>query len=627
MTRARRSLPRSTLLIGLAAIALASSISPRASAQKGKPKPPPAPTPAPDPPPAPAPSPAPAAEDEATKNEAKQHFERGLELLSEEAYDAAYAEFSLSRKLFPTKAATKNAGICLRRLKRYDEALDMFEAMAAFTTLNEHDRAFADKEIASLRAFVGTLQANGGEAGAVIAIDGRERGTLPLSKPLRVSAGSHVVRVFKSGYAPFEKSVEIVGGQNLALSVSLQALAQSGRLAVTEQSGKPAQVVIDNVVVGQTPWEGTVAVGDHAVVLRGEGDLATQPAVAKVRLNESTPLGLALEPLTSTLRVEPTPVNALVIIDGVPVGRGIWEGRLRAGGHKLEVVEEGFFPTTLSISIANAARSVEKPNLERDTNSPLWKTSAPSRFVIEAKAGGAFGPSFGGDVTGGDGASSGLVVGALGRASLGYELGVGLGFSVDAGYAWTRQNVSDRNTTLSPLPVGSSPNELGKSAHELTARGPVLGAGLFFHRGDTFRWTLRLGGGLWLASVADRRGGVFTTSVSARPDGSQGNPAAYNLDVVEQTADAQYAYVAPEARIGLPLGKHAEVALGVEGFVALALSQPAWDPLGTRVVTGTCRANAGNDCVTDGLAVFDDGKLTGKTFVLIVPGISFRYEL
>jgi hypothetical protein len=115
--------------------------------------------------------------------------------------------------------------------------------------------------------------------------------------------------------------------------------------------------------------------------------------------------------------------------------------------------------------------------------------------------------------------------------------------------------------------------------------------------------------------------------VSARPDGSQGRPAAYNLDGVEQVADGQYAYVAPEARVGLPLGKHAEVALGVEGFVALALTQPGWDPLGTRVVTGTCRGAATSDCVTDGLAVFDDGKLTGKTFLLIVPGISFRYEL
>jgi hypothetical protein len=305
----------------------------------------------------------------------------------------------------------------------------------------------------------------------------------------------------------------------------------------------------------------------------------------------------------------------------------VWEGRLRSGAHKLEVVEEGFFPASQSISIASDARSVEKPTLERDTNSPLWRTSAPSKFVLEAKAGGAIGPSFGGDVTGGDGASSGLVFGGLGRASLGYELGLGLGFSVDAGYAWTRQNVSDRNTTLSPLPVGSSPNELGKSAHEITARGPVLGGGVFFHRGSSLRYTLRIGGGIWLASVADRRGGVFTTSVSARPDGTQGNPAAYNLDVVEQNADGQYAYVAPEARVGLPIGKHAEVALGVEGFVAFALSQPAWAPLGSRVVTGTCRGNAGNDCVTDGLAVFDDGKLTGKTFILIVPGLSFRYEL
>src|SRR5262249_42785528 len=149
-------------------------------------------------------------------------------------------------------------------------------------------------------------------------------------------------------------------------------------------------------------------------------------------------------------------------------------------------------------------------------------------------------------------------------------------------------------STLSPLPIGTSSNEQGTTDHRLTAAGPALGAAFFFHRGSSLRWTVRLGGGLWLAAVNDRRSGTFTTSISVRPDGTKGPATAYALDPVAQSADARYLYVAPEARVGIPIGKHAEIAFGIEGFVALAFSQPTWAPFDSRVPTGTCRtATAG----------------------------------
>jgi hypothetical protein len=622
MTAALPRLARASL--ALAAIVIVSSTEAPAFAQRAKPAPPPAPAPAPAAPPA---APAPSA-DEAAKADARAHFERGFELLSEEAYDPAFAEFAASRKIFATKAATKNAAICLRRLQRYDEALDMFEAfLRDFPNLTEHDQTFASKEMTSLRGLVGSVAVRGGEPGAVVAVDGRERGATPAPAPLRVPTGSHAVRVFKSGFTPFESRVDVAGGQNVVVNVRLEALARSGRLSAAEQAGRPAQVLVDNVVVGKSPWEGTVSVGEHTVVLRGEGDLATQPATARVNLNDTTKLTLAVEPLTSTLRVEPTPVNALVSIDGVSVGRGIWEGRLRAGAHKLEIADEGFFPATQSVSLTTAGRSLEKVALERDTSSSLWRVSIPARFLVEATVGGVLSPSFGGDVTDCGSCSAGLVFGGRARASLGYELGLGLGFALDAGYAWARQSVTDRPTTLSPLPVGSSPPENGTSDHELTARGATLGGAVFFHRGTKVRWTLRAGGGIWLASVNDRRSGSFTTSVSARPDGTTGAPTPYSTDTLEQSQGAQYAYAAPEARIGLPLGKSAELSFGVEAFLAFALKQPTWNSVSSRVVTGTCRTDASGGCVTDGLAVFDDSKLTSSTIFLLVPGIALRYEL
>lgn len=620
-------------------IVAALTLAPDARAQKrAAPKPARTPAPAPAPtqatpaPPTPAPAPAtpatPDAATEAAKTEARRLFEKGLELLAEEAFDAAYVEFAASRKLYPTKAATKNAGMCLRRLRRFDEALDMFEALVReFPNLTAHDRALADKEIGTLRSLVGIVEVRGGAAGATLSIDGRERGTLPLAAPVRVSTGSHLVRAFKSGFAPFETRLEVPSGANVAVVIGLETLVRSGRLVVTEQAGHPAEVVVDNIVVGTAPWEGTVALGEHTVGLRSDGNLATQPALARVKENEQTRLTLAIEPLESTLRVEPTPVSGLVFIDGVPVGRGIWEGRLRGGPHKLEVVDEGFLPQITSVDLAKDGRTVKAIALERDMTSPMWRERVPSRFLLEARAGGALGVGFGGGVADCGGCDKGLLFGGLGRASLGYELGVGLGFTVDLGYAYARQTITGRTTTLRPLPVGSSPAEQGQADDHLVAQGATLGARIFFHRGSRLRWTLGVGGGLWLATVSDRRSGRFTTTVSVRPNGTPGQPATYDLPEVEQSSGAQFAYIAPELRVGLALAKHTELSLGVEAWAALALKAPRWDPLGSRVVTGTCRSGASSECVTDGLGVFDNDKLTGAAFFFLVPGVAIRHEL
>src|SRR5688572_20467541 len=66
---------------------------------------------------------------EKRKEEAKVRFQRGLELVQNESWDAALAEFLVSRELYPTRVALKNAGVCLRQLKRYVEALAMYNEL------------------------------------------------------------------------------------------------------------------------------------------------------------------------------------------------------------------------------------------------------------------------------------------------------------------------------------------------------------------------------------------------------------------------------------------------------------------------------------------------------------------
>jgi hypothetical protein len=220
--------------------------------------------------------------------------------------------------------------------------MEMFETLRReFPNLTDEDVTFVNKETALLAPLLGDVDIRGGEAGANVSIDGRDRGTLPLSAPVRVSVGSHAVRVFKSGYSPYDTQIDVAGQETVHVSARLNALARSGLLKVVEQTGRGASVTVDNVVVGPAPWEGSVSAGDHVVLLVGEGSDATQPAYVRVNNGATTQLTLTLETLAAELRVDPVPAGALVAIDGVSTGRGVWEGRLRSGPHTLEVATEG----------------------------------------------------------------------------------------------------------------------------------------------------------------------------------------------------------------------------------------------------------------------------------------------
>jgi len=559
----------------------------RAFAQKPKPAPP-----------APA---APTNPDDAQKKkeEAKARFEKGMTLFDRKAWDPALAEFLESRAAYPTRSNTQNAAICLRNLNRFDEALEMFEVLLHdFPNLSAQERAAVDKEIKELESLVGTVELRGGETGAQISVDGREHGVLP-SAPIRVSAGSHSVRVYKEGFAPFEKRIEVAGRQQLVVDVKFESIGQAGRLSITEDSGKLADVVVDNIVVGKTPWQGLIAVGDHVVFLRGEGNLGTQPASATVRINQVTPIVLALEPLECAMRVEPTPNGATVAIDGVQVGSGLWDGRLRKGRHRVEVGQNGFLPQERFIELAPQKSERLVVTLERDPNSPLWRVQKGPRIYIELAPSFPFGLVLGGDVA--DSGSASFPIGVNGRVHAGYELPSGLGFGLDAGYLYIARKIEGRDEVLTPV---GKPPVAGTVADRVSLRGLVIGGSAQLHSGEKIPLTFRLGVGALLANAADRRSGDFS-------DGG----ATVSVATTRTTSDLVYLYVAPEARIGYRIASGVEINAGVDVMLMVGLGNAKWDTA-QGVVLGK-----------QGLATYDaDKSYFGGTLLLVNPGVGARFD-
>ena len=541
---------------------------------------------------------------EATKAEARNHFEKGLRLLQEEAWAAALAEFLISREVFPTRSATTNAAVALRKLQRFDEALDMYEVLLRdFAGVPPGERAAAQRAIAELRERVGTIDITGAEPGASIVVGGQARGEYPPVTPIRVSAGTHLVRIVKEGFDPFEARADVAGGQTARVVAKMRALTASGRLKVTERAGRALDVLVDNVVVGQTPWEGVLAVGGHTVLLHGKGKLGTQPAAAEIKSQQLTALNLIADDLESALRVDPTPAGASVAIDSVPVGHGVWIGRLKSGPHQIELSAEGFLTTSRKVNIERGGREIMTVQLERDPNAAVWKK--PSKFVFDASAGLVLAPTLGGDVAGCTGGCSHAVgVGAVGLVHGGYQLGSGFGFGVAAGYLLATQDVTNRATELVPhSKTGLPAPQPGTAEDKLRLSAFLGGAEVFYRTGDEIPVLFRLGVGAMVGQLRDERKGSFTS----------GTTPVQALPVVDFPM-ATSIYINPEVRVGLRLGKHVDLSAGIQTLLLVAIKQPTWNE--------KIELDAG----PGGIGGYKAEPVMGQLVLLLAPTVSFRYD-
>lgn len=543
------------------------------------------------------------AQEDPRREEAKAHFLRGVEHTERGEWDAAVSEFLKSRQVLPTSTNTYNAAVALRKANRFDESLDMYEALLVeFPEIPPAEKQLAEREREQLRASVGVIELEGGVPRAKIVVDGRERGVYPMAAPLRVGAGSHTVRVSADGYLPFEARIDVVGGQTARVRIVLAALTAAGRLSVSEQTGKALEVVVDNAAVGSTPWEGALAPGEHTVLLRGEGNVGTQPVRPNISLEQVVTLNLLAEQLDASVRIVPVPATSTVAVDGIVLGRGPWQGRLRPGTHEVTAMSEGFLPFKRSLALKKDAREIVPATLERDPN---FLAGPRPRVAAELDSALPLGAVYGGEVADacGGSCSAGLPVGLHAVLHGVYQLGSGFGAGIDAGYLLAFRSISGADTALQPKGRAANP---GVTEDSLRLSGLTVGAAAQYHRGDEWPITARLGAGVLLGSLADSRSGTFTNTSSERYDVS-----------LEESSPATYLYVAPEVRVGRYVAKSLEINVGAEVLLMTALTQPRW-----RDRTGVVTSNVARG---DGLATFGERTTAGSFLVFIAPGIGARY--
>ena len=532
------------------------------------------------------------------KDQARDHFELGLSHFDRQEWPAALVEFLKSRELYPTRGNTKDAAICLRKVGRFDEALAMYEALLRdFTDLNAADKELAQREMAELQGSVGTIAITGAPDGAEVIVDGVDRGKTPLA-PLRLSAGTHAIRVSKEGALPFEQRIDLAGRQAAEVHALLAALTQAGRLHVSEHAGKELQVVVDGSPVGKTPWEGALAPGAHTIWLVGEGNTGTAPISADVKLDQVAQLDLSAVALGPTLRIDPRPAAAAIAVDGVFVGRGHWDGRLPEGTHQIEATLEGYRRFASKVAIVDGGREVV-------VEAPLDPLAFSGHRGIALDVTAAASSSLAGRSALASGCtpqcSSSLPIGGGVALRAAYELPAGIGVGLHAGYLLLSSTVADRMTSIASGSLIAN----GSARDALLLHGFVVGLDGYFRTSG--RWPIEVGLGLGalIGTVRDHRTGGFV----AGHDGT----TMFAVDT-QQDPSAAYLDVAPSVRIGHRIGDSLELEVGIDVHVLANLgSVPRWD--GSRIVpTGPA-----------GGGVFATAAIYPKLLVAVTPGISVRY--
>lgn len=174
---------------------------------------------APDSPPAP----------ESPVEEARGHFQKGVQLFKEWAYDAALAEFRRAYQLAPSYRVLYNIAQVYYELHNYVDALKAFRQYLADggTEIQNERRAQVEAEIRKLEGRVGYIEVTSNVEGAQLSVDEVPVGTLPLRTPILVNPGVRRVSASKTGYGMTARNVTIAGGDHAQVQISMTEFSQA----------------------------------------------------------------------------------------------------------------------------------------------------------------------------------------------------------------------------------------------------------------------------------------------------------------------------------------------------------------------------------------------------------------
>jgi hypothetical protein len=295
------------------------------------------------------------------KAEARERFDTGLHLFEKGENAGALAEFKRAYQLIPNPVVLYNMGLVYAAMNRPVDSLDaltqfLAEPGAAGAAAKKHAtdvRAEQEKRIAQLVVLT--------DHPATVEVDGVEVGHTPLSKPIRVASGSHVVAVEAPGFLGSRREVTLAGQLTETIAMSMQPTDTRMAQLVVTCAVPGAEVVVNGKRVGATPLPASVAVppGKANVELQRAGYVTAKQTIA-LDAGARGELSFSLDEdpaapgsLRGRLVVTVSEPGAEISIDGGP--RQVLSSALRlpVGPHRVRVEKAGFEIAERGVEVVN----------------------------------------------------------------------------------------------------------------------------------------------------------------------------------------------------------------------------------------------------------------------------------
>jgi hypothetical protein len=311
--------------------------------------------------------------DAAAKADAAKRFDRGLSLFDEGDNAGALAEFKQVYTTMPNPVVLYNIGLVYAAMQRPVDAVDALTQVVNDTALSKVQHERAQSTLTDQEARIGRLSITSVPAGARITVDNVDVATTPLSAPLRVSAGSHVVGAVAEGYALTRKEVVVAGNADASLNFALVRADAARDANVTVRSRlQGADVLVNGKLAGKTPLASSVSVppGHVSLELRRPGYATVKQ---ELDLAEGATSDVSLDPTVDSKALATEGVffaldvgrkDADLFVDQEHIGPYTAPVRLPKGPHRVRVEAAGFMPLERDVTLDGGKNNVLSDKLE-----------------------------------------------------------------------------------------------------------------------------------------------------------------------------------------------------------------------------------------------------------------------
>lgn len=206
---------------------------------------------------------------DSTREEARAHFQRGVELIGAERWAEAITELRRAQELRVTPPVLFNLGLALRAVGRNREAMASFREFSRLSgaATNPELAARVDAYVQELSEGLARVVLLVEPPSATVQIDGA---AVRANESVEVDPGRHVIVAVSDGFASENRTIDVARGTQNTVTLRMVPLVLSSRVVVRADPSN-ALVRIDGQNVGFGMVEETVRPGTHSLEVSAEG--------------------------------------------------------------------------------------------------------------------------------------------------------------------------------------------------------------------------------------------------------------------------------------------------------------------------------------------------------------------